>query len=227
MDGITDSMEMWLNKLQEVVKRRETWCAAVHGVTKSQTQLSDGISKCLMISWLQSPFSVILEPKKRKSVSASTCFSSFCHEVMGPHTMIFSSVQFSCSVLSDSLHSREWTAACQDSLSWSLLELMSIKSVIPSNHFILCHPLLLPSTFPSIRVFSNESVLHIRWPKYWNFYFSISPSNEYSRLISFRIYWLDLLLSKQLSRVFSNTTVQNHQFFSTQLSLASNSHIHT
>ena len=146
-----------------------------------------------MISWLQSPFSVILEPKKRKSVSASTCFSSFCHEVMGPHTMIFSSVQFSCSVLSDSLHSREWTAACQDSLSWSLLELMSIKSVMPYNHLILCRPLLLPSIFPSLRVFTNESVLHIKWPKYWSFSFSISPSNEYSGLISFRNYRLDLL----------------------------------
>ena len=76
----------------------------------------------------------------------------------------------------------------------SLLKLMSIESVMPSNHLILCRPLLLlPSNFPSIRVFSSESVLHIRWPKYWNFSFSISPSNEHSALISFRIYWLDLL----------------------------------
>ena len=91
-----------------------------------------------------------------------------------------------------------WTAACQASLSVtnsrSLLKLMSIKLVIPSNHLILCHPLLLlPSIFPSITVFSNESFLHIRWPKYWNFSFSISPSNEYSGLISFRTDWLDLL----------------------------------
>ena len=91
-----------------------------------------------------------------------------------------------------------WTAARQASLSitnsWSLLKLMSIASVMPSNHLILCHPLLLlPSIFSSIRVFSNELVLHIRWPKYWNFNFSFSPSNEYSGLISFRIYWLDLL----------------------------------
>ena len=89
-----------------------------------------------------------------------------------------------------------WTAACQASLSItnsrSLLKLMSIESVMPSNHLILCHPLLLPSLiFP--RVFSNESVLHIRWPRYWNFSFSISPSNEYSGLISFRVDWLDLL----------------------------------
>ena len=91
-----------------------------------------------------------------------------------------------------------WTAAHQASLSitnsWSLLKLMSIKSVTPSNHLILCHPLLLPpSIFLSIRVFLNESALRIRWPKYWSFSFNISPSNEYSGLISFRMDWLDLL----------------------------------
>ena len=91
-----------------------------------------------------------------------------------------------------------WTAACQASLSitssWSLLKLMSIESVMPSNHLILCHPLLLPpSILPSIRVFSSESFLHIRWPKYWSFSFSISPFNEHSGLISFRMDWLDLL----------------------------------
>ena len=91
-----------------------------------------------------------------------------------------------------------WTAAFQASLSitnsWSLSKLMSIESVMPSNHLILCHPLLLPpSIFPSIRVFSNESVLHIRWPKCWSFSFNISPSNEHSGLISFRMDWLDLL----------------------------------
>ena len=91
-----------------------------------------------------------------------------------------------------------WTAARQASLpiinSWSLLRLMSVESVMPSNHLILCHPLLLPlSIFPSIRVFSNESAHCIRWPKYWSFSFNISLSNEYSGLISFRIDWLDLL----------------------------------
>ena len=91
-----------------------------------------------------------------------------------------------------SLYATPWTAACQASLSFtnsqSLLKLMSIKSVVPSNHLILCHPLLLlPSIFPSIRVFFKESVLHIMWPRYWSFSFSISPSNEYSGLISFRI----------------------------------------
>ena len=91
-----------------------------------------------------------------------------------------------------------WTAACQASLSittsWSLFKLRSIELVMPSNHLILCHPhVLLPSIFPSIRVFSTESVLHIRWPKYWSFNFSTSSSNEYSGLISFRMDWLDLL----------------------------------
>ena len=90
-----------------------------------------------------------------------------------------------------------WTAAYQASLSfttsWSLLKRLSIESVMPSNRLILCHPLLLlPSIFPNIRVFSNELALHIRWPKYWSFSFSISPSNEYSGLIPFRIYWFDL-----------------------------------
>ena len=106
------------------------------------------------------------------------------------------SVRFSHSATSDSANPR--TAACQASLSianfWSLLKLMSIKSVIPSNNLILCHSfLLLISVFPSIRVFANESVLCIKWPKYWNFSFSISPSNEYSGLISFRTDWFDLL----------------------------------
>ena len=105
------------------------------------------------------------------------------------------SVQFSCPVW---LFATPWTAAHQASLSitnsWSLLRPMSIESVMPSNHLILCRPLLLPpSNFPSIRVFSNESVLHIRWPKYWSFSFRISPSNEYLGLISFRTDWLDLL----------------------------------
>ena len=125
-----------------------------------------------------------------------------------------------------------WTAARQASLSitnsQSPPKPMSIESVMPSNHLILCHPLLLPpSIFPSIRLFSNESVIPIRWPKYWNFSFNISPSNERQGLISFRMDWLDLLPAKGLSRVFSNTTVQKHQFFGTQLSLYFNSHIHT
>ena len=106
-------------------------------------------------------------------------------------------VQFSCSVRVR-LFVTPWTTACQASLSitnsQSLLKLTSIKSVMPSNHLILCRPLLLlPSIFQSIRVFCNESVLHIKWPKYWSFNFNISPSNEHSGLISFRMDWLDLL----------------------------------
>ena len=130
-----------------------------------------------------------------------------------------SSVQFSCSVLSSAT---PWTAARQASLSitnsQSLLKFMSIELVMPSNHFILCHPLLLlPSIFPSIRVFSDESVLRIRWPKYWSVSFSISPSNEHPGLTSFKMDWLDLLAVQGLSRVFSSTTVQKHQFFTNHI----------
>ena len=114
---------------------------------------------------------------------------------MHKHEMVFSSVQsLSCVRLFET----SWNAARQASLSitnsWSLLKLMSIELVMPSSHLILCHPLLLPpSIFPSIRVFSNKSVLCIRWPKYWSFSFSISPFNEHLGLISFRMDWLDLL----------------------------------
>ena len=111
----------------------------------------------------------------------------------------FSSVQ---SLSRVQLFVTPWTAACQDYLSiansQSLLKLMSLESVIPSNHLILCRPLLLlPSIFPSIRVFSNKPVLHIRWPKYRSFSFNISPSNEHSRLISFRMDWLDSFLIEE------------------------------
>ena len=122
-----------------------------------------------------------------------------------------------------------WTAAHQASLSItnfrSLLKFMSIESVMPSNHLILCHPLLLPSSiFPGIRIFSNESGLRIRWPKYWSFSFSISPSNVYSRLISFRMDWLDLLAVQGTLRILlqyhsSKASVLWHSaFFTVQLS---------
>ena len=122
-----------------------------------------------------------------------------------------------------------WTTASQASLSItnsrSLLKLISIESVMPSNHLILCHPFLLPpSIFPSIRVFSNESVLHIRWTKYWSFSFSISPSNEYSGLISFRMDWLDSLaiqgtLKSLLQHHSSKASIlQCSAFFVVQLS---------
>ena len=136
----------------------------------------------------------------------------------------FSSVQFSLSHVR--LFATPWTAAHQASLSitnpWSLLKLMSVESVMASNHLILCPLLLLPSIFPSIWVFPSESSLHIRWPNYWSFSFSISLSNIQS--------WIPLgltgliLQSKGLWRVFSSTTIWKHQFFSTQPSLWSNSH---
>ena len=131
------------------------------------------------------------------------------------------------------LFATPWTAARQASLfitnSWSLLKFMSIMSVMPSNNLILCHPLLLPpSIFPSIRVFSSESTILNRWPKYWSFSLSISASSEYLGVISFRRDWLDLLaVQGTFSRVFSNTTVQKHQFFGAQLSSQSNSHMNT
>ena len=141
----------------------------------------------------------------------------------------FSSVQ---SVSRVQLFAIPWTAAHQASLSitnsQSLLKLMSIESVMPSNHLILCHPLLLPpSVFPSIRVFSNESVLHIRWPKYGSFSFSINPPTNIQDSFSLRLTGWISLQSKGLLRIFSSTTVQKHQFFSAQSSSQSNSHIHT
>ena len=130
------------------------------------------------------------------------------------------------------LFATPWTAGCQASLSItksrSSLRLTSIESVMPSSHLILCRPpLLLPPIPPSIRVFSNESVLPMRWPKYWSFSFSISPSKEIQDWSPLECSGWISLQSKGLSRVFSNTTVQKHQFFSTQLSSQSNSHIHT
>ena len=137
-----------------------------------------------------------------------------------PGAFQFSSVQ---SLSRVQLFATPWTAACQASLSitnsQSLLKLMSIESVMPSNHFILCRPLLLlPSIFPSIRVFSNKSVLHLRWPKYWSFSFSISPSNEYSGLISFRIDRIDLLavqgtLKSLLQHHSSKASILQHSAF--------------
>ena len=140
----------------------------------------------------------------------------------------FSSVQLLSHVR---LFVTPWTATCQASLSItnsrSLLKLMSIELVMPSNHLILCCPLLLlPSIFPSIRVFFNKSVLHIRWPKYWSFSFSTVLPMNIQDWFPLELNGLISLQSKEFSRVFSNTTVQKHQFFSTQPSLWSNSHIH-
>ena len=139
----------------------------------------------------------------------------------------FSSVQFSLSHVQ--LFAIPWIAACQASLSftnsWSLPKLMSIESLMPSNHLILCHPLLLlPSIFPSIRVFSNESALCIRWPNYWSFSLNISPSKEHPGLVSFRMSWLDLLavqgtLKSLLQHHSSKASILQHSaFFTVQLS---------
>ena len=143
--------------------------------------------------------------------------------------MLFNSVQLLSHVW---LFATPWIAAGQASLSitnsQSLLKLMSIKSVMPSNHLILCCPLLLlPSIFPSIRVFCNESVLCIRWPKNFGFSFNISPSNEYSGLISFRVDWLDLLAVQGTLKSILQHHSSKASILCSWLSLWSNSHIHT
>ena len=130
------------------------------------------------------------------------------------------------------LFATPWAAARQASLSItnsrSVLKLMSIELVMPSNHLVLCRPLLLPpSIFPSIKIFSNESALHIRWPKHWSFSFNISPSNEHPGLVSFRMDWLDLLAVQVMLKSLLQHHSSKASFFSAQLSSQSNSHIHT
>ena len=153
------------------------------------------------------------------------------HRITNKHNLILSSVQ---SLSRVRLFVTPWTAAHQASLSitnfWSLLKLLFIKSMTSPIHLILCHPRLLPSSiFPSIRVFSKESVLRIRWPKYWTFSFSISPSNEYSGRISFSMDQMDILAAQETlkSLLQHHSSKASIQFFDTQLSLQSNSHIHT
>ena len=166
--------------------------------------------------------------KRKRSITrfALTCILIHSNQLKNNVTCI-SSVQLFSHVR---LFVTQWTAARQASLSitnsQSLLKLMSIESVMPSNHLILCHPLLLLlSIFPIIRAFSNEPVLPIRWPKYWSFSFSISPSNEYSGLISFRIHWFDLEVQGTLKGL-----LQHHSSIASMLrcsALQSNFHIHT
>ena len=192
--------------------------SSVHGILQAKT-----------LEWVVIPFFKGIFPTQRQILGLLHCrwiLYQLSHQ--GSLEQGISSVQFSGSVVS--YFATPWIASRQASLSitsyQSLLKLTSVELVMPSNHLILHSPHLpLPSIFPSIRVFSNESVPRIRWPKYWSF--SISPFNEYSGLISFRIDWFDLLESKRFSRVFSSTTVQKHQFFGIQLSLWSNSHNHS
>jgi len=163
LNSITNSMDVNLSKLREIVEDKYIWGVAVHGVAKSQTWLND---------WTTT------------------------YQIITLYTYnIFSSVQFSRSVVSNSLRLHELQhASLSITNSRSSLRLTSIESVMSSNHLILCRPLLLlPPIPPSIRVFSNESTLRMRWPKYWTFSFSIIPSKEIPGLISFRMDWLDLL----------------------------------
>ena len=186
--------------LLENPMNRGAWQATVHGVTRVGQNLE-----------IKPPQGAL--PNLPLLVSPSTATY--------PGVLLISSVQSLSCVW---LFVTPWTALCQASLSitnsWSLLKLMSIELVMPSNDLILFHPLLLLSSiFPSIRVFSNDSVLHIRWPKYWSFSFSISPSNEYSGLISFRMYWLDLLaiqgtLKSLLQHHRSKASITNSSNFS-------------
>ena len=142
------------------------------------------------------------------------------------HSVQFSSVAHSCLTLCYSMNRS--TPGLPITNSRGLLKLMSVKSVMPSSHLILCRPLLLlPPIPPSIRVFSNESTLCIRWPKYWSFSFRISPSNEHPGLISFRMDWLNLLAVQGTLKSPPTPQFQKHKFFGAQLSSQSNSHIHT
>ena len=162
-----------------------------------------------------SDVSKIFGLSKQKNEFPIKCYVKVCSCRSLGNGAIRKSVQFSRSVVS---YCKPMDCSMPDFLSVTnsqrLLKLMSVESVMPSNCLILCHPLLLlPPNFPSIKVFSSESVLRIRWPKYWSFTFSISPSNEYSGLISLRMDCLDLLVVQGTQRVFSNATVQKHQFF--------------
>ena len=176
------------------------------------------------IPWTEEPGGQQSMRSKRVGQNWATEHAHTHHTHTHTHTLsVITVFQFSSVLLFSRvwLFATPWTAACQASLSitnsLSPPKPMSIELVMPSNHLILSRPLLLlPPIPPNIRVFSNESAPHIRWPKYWSLSFNISPSNEHPGLISFRMDWFQ---SKGLSRVFSNTTVQKHQLFNPYLSL--------
>ena len=215
LDGITNSMDMNLSKLWKRVKHTEAWSAVVYGTAKSRTQLSDStIETCIHVLICQ------LEVFRIGPIKLLLHFMYILRLIQ------FSSVQ---SLSRVRLFATPRIAACQGSMSntnsRSLPKLMSIESMMPSSHLSLCRPLLfLPPIPPSIRVFSNESTLHMRWPKYWSFSFSISPSNEHPGLISFRMDWLDLLavqgtLKGLLQHPSSKASILRHSaFFTVQIS---------
>ena len=207
-------MNIWVNEWKSL---SHVWLFAIPWTTEY------GILQARILEWVAFPFfRGSFQPRDRTQVSHIA--GRFFYQLSR------SSVQFSCSVVSDSLqpHGLQHARPCCPSPAPRVYSnhVHWVSDAIQLSHPLLS-PFLLPSIFRSIRVFTNESVLHIRWPKYWSFSLSISPSNEYSGLISFRISWFIFLQSKGLSSVFSNTTIQKHQFFSAQLSLWSNSHIHT
>ena len=198
-----------------------------------------GVAKIILF-WVIPLSKLPLTPNLLLSINLHmSSLHSQSSQISLPYCKTFITVQFSSvqSLSQVRLFATPWTAARQASLSitnsQSLLKLMFNESVMPSNHLILCHPLLLlPSIFPSIRVFCKESVLHIRWPKYWSFSFSISPSNDYSRLIFFRIDWFDLLavqgtlksllqyrfksINSALSFLYSPTLTSIHDYWKNQ-----------
>ena len=187
------------------------------------------------VRWAETDAWELIPPKSGSRKVCDCGIHSFTHSFCKPRFQTWSSLSCCCCLVAQFCQTLWDPMACSTTgfpvLHYhpgGLLKPMSIEPVMPSNRLIIyCPLLLLPSIFPSISVFSNESALHIRWPKYWNFSLSISPSNEYSRLFPLGLTGLISLLSEGLSKVIDSTTVRRHQFFSAQPSLGSSSHIPT